>query len=233
MVMEDILICHRSFPEPVAIPFRAHAHHLWEFLFIAKGKVVCMIEGKKYLISENTVVVLKPAQVHRIYASGNSLYEYYSLIYNETLISDSFAAWMESNPGIFALEENSVIHKAFWELNRLAQDAYNGLTGEYGLRLVAEVQALLLQTAITAQPPIVAKEDAVLDKAICYIEENICSISCLDEICRTVGVSREGLYQRFIHNMMISPMKYVRAKKKALAQMQAQNEKNTNENILK
>lgn len=41
------------FHEPITMPYRTHAYNKWEFLFVTKGSVVCMIGGKRYAVQKN------------------------------------------------------------------------------------------------------------------------------------------------------------------------------------
>lgn len=229
----DSLICHRRFDDPMAIPYRTHAHDKWEFLLITQGNARCMIEGSQYAIEENTVIVLKPTQVHRICASGNCPYEYYSLMCNEAVLTEEMLSWMSNHVGIISLKQDHAVCEVLWEINRRSKDTQNIRIPESGYHLIEEMQALLLRAAIGSEPLALTKEDAIVNEAIHYIKDNIHSIVGLDEICEAVGVSRGSLYSRFIRNMLISPMKYVRAKRMSLTQLHICNEQGNMELLRK
>lgn len=209
----------------MAILFRAHAHELWEFLFIIKGNPICMLEGKRYTIKENTLMVFKPAQIHRVHAHGKRPYEYFSLMCDESVLSPQFMSALSNHVGIMTFKNSETIHQILWELYRQNESIYQSSYSERRMRFVEELLWNVLEAVALETSPIPVQEDPIVSDAISYIERNVHNIIRVNEICKAVGITKEGLYNRFIQNMLISPMKYVRAKKAALAKLASNNER--------
>ena len=214
----ELLICHRFIEDPLTIPYRAHAHDKWEFLLVTNGSGVCMIEGKRYTIKKNTLMVFRPAQIHRVHASGNQPYGYFSLICEESMLSMQDVERFSVGTGILSFKNPERIQRIFSEINEQCQRKYTDVPFKTKLLMVEELMESVKEEVKKNDWPILLTEDSIVNAAISFIEENVNAITRLDQICSAVGVTKERLYSLFIHNMLISPMKYVRAKRTALAQ---------------
>lgn len=212
----DLLVCHHFFEDPLKIPFKTHAHDKWEFLFIVKGNPICMIEGRRYAVQEGTLLVFKPAQIHRVHASGGHPYEYFSLMCDEAILSLQSIRRFSVSAGILTFKKPKRIHRMFSEINAQCQNI--SLDSSARVKLLT-IEALMksVEEELKNDSPVLLSEDAVVVAAVSFIESNLHRITRLNQICDAVGVRKERLYDRFIHNMLISPMKYVRAKRTALA----------------
>lgn len=228
----ELLICHRFFEDPLTIPYRAHAHGKWEFLFVTKGSGLCMIEGKRYAIKEKTLMVFRPAQVHRVQASGNQPYEYFSFMCEESLLSFQSIQKFSDGVGILTFNNPERIQRIFSRINAQCQNTCLDFALNTKLLMVEELMKSIAEEEQQNNTPILLAQDAIVNAAVSFIGDNAHAITRLDQICDAVGVTKERLYSRFIHNMMISPMKYVRAKRTALAKAASSNTQ-TRADILK
>lgn len=213
---KDILICHRRFDDPLSIPYRTHAHDKWEFLFVLKGNPICMIEGRRYAVKEGTLLVFKPAQIHRVHASGGHTYEYFSLMCEESILSLQDIQKLSDSVGIFTFENSERIQRNFSAINTQCQNPCLDSSCKTKLLMIEALMKAIAEEE-KHQWPVLLSEDSIVNAAVSFIENNVHEITRLNQICESVGVTKEQLYSRFIHNMLISPMKYVRAKRTALA----------------
>lgn len=213
----ELLICHRFFEDPLTIPYRAHAHEKWEFLFVTKGIGLCMIEGKRYAIKEKTLMVFRPAQIHRVQASGNQPYEYFSFMCEESLLSLQSIQKFSDGVGILTFNNPERIQRIFSWINAQYQNNCLDFTLNTKLLMVEELMQSITEEEQQNNAPILLAQDAIVNAAVSFIRDNVHAITRLDQICDAVGVTKERLYGHFIQNMLISPMKYVRAKRTALA----------------
>lgn len=226
----DVLICHRFIKEPATYKFVTHAHDKWEFIFVIKGNPTCMTEGKRYFIKEKTLIVFKPAQIHRVQELVAHPYEYYFLMCDESLLSPRAIEKLSSSNGIFMFKDSEEIHRKLAELER--QNEGNIASMREKLFLIEALLNDMLENIGENTELVLWSEDSLISTAISYIEANIQNVVRVDQICKAVGVKKERLYSRFIQSMLISPMKYVRAKRAALAELEFSNEQSRNE-ILK
>lgn len=210
----------------MTVPYKTHAHELWEFLFIMKGKPICLLEGKRYSIQENTVLVFKPAQIHRVYVSGDHPYEYHSLMCETLLLSDEMLDRISAHGGIIKLKDGAGVSRVLSKIHRQNERTDHAALVKNKLLWMEELTQAISEDAEGEASPVLLGEDPVVMTAVRYIEENVQSITGVNEICDVVGVTKENLYHRFIQSMLISPIKYVRAKRAALANGVPNSEKN-------
>jgi len=77
---DTIRFNHRQYQAPMMAAFRPHAHDLWEVLYLPYGNAYCMIEGRRYRLPAHTLIIHRPARIHRIHVEGDTVYEHYSLM---------------------------------------------------------------------------------------------------------------------------------------------------------
>ena len=226
----DVLICHRFIKEPATYKFVTHAHDKWEFIFVIKGNPTCMTEGKRYFIKEKTLMVFKPAQIHRVQEFVARPYEYYSLMCDESLLSPQAIEKLSSSNGIFTFKDSEEIQKKLAELERQNEGQIAPVREK--LFLIEELLSDVFENMEENIELVLWSEDSLIRTAISYIDANVQDVARVDQICKAVGIKKERLYSRFIQSMLISPMKYVRTKRAALAKLEFSNEQSRNE-ILK
>ena len=212
----NLLVCHHFFEDPLKIPFKTHAHDKWEFLFIAKGNPTCMVEGKRYTISENTLIIFKSGQIHRVQTTQAQPYEYISIMCDESLLSSSIVDRINKSAIILRFINSNVTYRRLCKFCEQNQCAIDTLSPAVKSRRICELLDIVLDGLNKGYHPLLVSEDPIVRNAISYIEDNLHSISRLDQICDALGVTKEKLYCHFTQNMLISPMKYVRAKRAAL-----------------
>lgn len=63
---ENLVYNHKYYKNPSASPeaFLKHSHNTYELIFFEKGKVTYFIEGKKYELKKNDLVVIRPMKFH-------------------------------------------------------------------------------------------------------------------------------------------------------------------------
>ena len=210
----------------MTVPYKTHAHALWEFLFIVKGNPICLLEGKRYAIPENTVLVFKPAQIHRVYVPGDRPYEYHSLMCETTLLNDEIRSRISTHGGIIKLKNGVGVTRVLSKMHRQNGSGNQATLIKNKLLWTEELMQEIFGDTDNSSLPVVLSEDPVVMMAVRYIEENVQNVTGVNEICDAVGVTKENLYHRFIQSMLISPIKYVRAKRVALTNGVSNNEKN-------
>lgn len=219
----SIFISHRFYEDPLTIPLRTHVHNKWEFLFVAKGILSCTIEGSRYAVREGSLLVFKPAQIHRIQALGSPPYEYFSVMCEEEALSDPVRNMLEKSVGYFSFHNTRTVYSDFCEISKKCENIESSCDAN-SRRIYDFFETVFNHIDKNAFPDLLS-EDYIVKESLSYITSNVNDIKSLDQICKAVGVTKEKLYNHFIQAMLISPMKCVRAKKAALAQKGTLNEK--------
>lgn len=61
-----------------------HTHEFWELLFVIKGPLENVINGKKYVLNEKAILLVKPQDKHRSYTRKGSFAEFYNFEIRES-----------------------------------------------------------------------------------------------------------------------------------------------------
>ena len=65
-----------------------HSHAVYELLYIKKGTVSLVIEGKKIRISDGSVIFIIPSEKHKLVSMTNKEFEYCSLAFDKTVFGN-------------------------------------------------------------------------------------------------------------------------------------------------
>lgn len=65
-----------------------HTHDFWELTFVIKGSLDHYINNKKYRVQENTVLLIKPQDVHHVDSSIDWKAEYYNFVLRESFVKE-------------------------------------------------------------------------------------------------------------------------------------------------
>ncbi len=75
----DIYIRHAVDDSPDGKDFTMHIHDRCEIYFFLSGDVEYLVEGAKYPLKENSLMIMRPAEAHAPKITGSSTYERYAL----------------------------------------------------------------------------------------------------------------------------------------------------------
>ena len=73
----DIYIRHAADDSPDDRYFRMHIHEQCEIYFFVSGNVQYLVEGSKYSLDENSLMIMRPAEAHNPRITGPDRYERY------------------------------------------------------------------------------------------------------------------------------------------------------------
>ncbi len=76
---EGIYIRHAIDEEPDEKDFTMHIHDRCEIYFFISGSINYLVEGSKYPLNENSLMIMQPAEAHAPQITGSGAYERYAL----------------------------------------------------------------------------------------------------------------------------------------------------------
>ena len=177
-----------------------------------------MIEGKRYPVCENSLVVIKPAQIHRLYLPGDRPLAYYSLLCDVSVMFPELADKLEERTGAFKLESNSPVFDILTMLGLKNRRVVSTKSSGFRFIQIKELLSIILQATLCCSQLLPEEVTPTIQSTIRYIEENIQTHMSLDDICKAVGVTKDKLYNLFISSMLVSPTKYIQLKRVAYFQ---------------
>ena len=75
----DVYIRHAIDNTPDQKDFTMHIHDRCEVYFFISGNVEYLVEGSKYPLDENSLMIMRPAEAHSPKITGNGIYERYAV----------------------------------------------------------------------------------------------------------------------------------------------------------
>lgn len=203
-------------------PVPLHTHNSCELLFVTKGNLTYMVEGKNYLLSKNSLIISRAGEAHAIIPNEPTEYERYDIIIDETKCGPLFYQMIPKELDVINLNGNELACGLFKKMEYYCQNAegeslrilLQHLTEEllYNVALISREQGI--SNTSTANP--------VITQAIAYINENIMEPLTIEMICKALFITKSHLHRMFLTHLNITPKKYIMVKKLRMAQADLQ-----------
>ncbi len=198
--------------------YASHFHEDYEIIFFFNVTGDYVVENRKYALDKNDILLIKPTKYHYFVPQDNSFYERIVInVTGDTLDSDLIPIAF-SNGEFFHLTENSVIAENFRKLKNYGSTLSAGQFSIMAKALLTEIILLICGLQGETQTNEYKYLDEFNTNVIKYINQNLPSITSLEQLANDLFVSKSTLYHAFRRTMKISIMQYVRNKKVLLAQ---------------
>lgn len=187
--------------------FPGEAHSYFELTMVDSGVLYTKIDGKRYTLRKNDIIIYAPGQFHTQYTDDENSCSYLTIIF-DMQIGDISPI---KNKVFMADRELYGIIEEFIKGTKDKYDYYHDL-------LIVDMQkiivTLLRNNYGTNQPlantPMQQKfESELLDGILDYISENIYSPLTIEELCKKFSISRSSLQVLFKKNLQIAPKQYI------------------------
>ena len=66
--------------------YSPHFHDICELIFFKSGDISYIVDGRKYKLKKNMLVLSRPTDRHCVYIEGDSDYERYNILFDEKLL---------------------------------------------------------------------------------------------------------------------------------------------------
>ena len=186
-----------------------HCHAKYEMIAVISGNVTVVLEGQKYCIQKNQVIIIPPLFYHSITANEKGTYRRITALFDidfiPLVIQDNFK-WREKCAFIDAY--------CLKKLKRVSQDD----NSDFYLPLLESLMIEMLYDFLQSpQANASVEADEFLQKTFQYIDLHLCEKISLDELARHTLKSKSSFCHLFEAKMNISPKQYILQKKLALA----------------
>lgn len=198
--------------------YLSHFHEDYELIFFIAVTGDYIVENRKYSLTPNDLLLIKPTKYHYLTPKNNSRYERVVInvapgIIPEALLENAF------NKGeFFRLSENATVVSNFIKLREYAQTFPRDEYLTLARALLTEILLLIAHIDTPEKSDEFKYLDEFNTRVIKYINQHLTSISSLEQLANDLFVSKSTLYHSFRRAMKISIMQYVRNKKVLLAQ---------------
>lgn len=216
---DNIRFGYRQYQAPMLAAFRPHAHDLWEILYVPGGNAFCMIEGRRYRLSGPTLILHRPARIHRIQVEGDKVYEHYSLMCDADALYPELARQIPEDVELVRLAGQSAVPELFREMRMHYEQSSGDCYKSVFPALIEELFHKIITAIHEKQTQEPISEDPVVRVATAYISKHIIALESVEELCTALSVTKKRLYDLFIRHMLLAPQRYIQVKRLALVQM--------------
>ena len=215
---EQILFRHSLVVNPPKDVYKPHSHNICELLLFKRGDVKYITRGRQYQLKEDDLVFSRPLEIHDIQPATGVPYERYNILFDEkTLPFDIWSKFPENLDIISFRNVHSVL--SLFEKMDYYRQRLDG--AELKLVLTALTQEIFVNIMIEMESAKTENDyvqtNDIVCRAISYIEENLTTLSGIEEVAAALFITKSHLHHLFIRHMGITPKKYILTKRLALA----------------
>lgn len=189
-----------------------HEHDVYELMLFVKVSGVYFMEGRAYRLRKNDVLLIPPNIQHRIIMDSPSEYDRYNVLFDPSLLPIELAELLPHINTITHVDEHVV--GALLSSYDLYIDSLEKDTALAGIDAV--VKALLLHMYLLSKEKDrkeTSRVNPLVTRATAYIQQNLATLSGVDEICAELFVTKSHLHHLFKQYLMTTPKKYITSKR--------------------
>lgn len=208
---------HATNDSPTPDQYSSHSHRLCELIFFKQGSISYSVDGRRYRLTRNSLVLTRPFSVHSIEVDGSEPYERFNLLFDLTTLPYDMLAKIPASLDVRSFEGKNSVAALFDKMDFYASRLEDI---ERGRVLAHIIEEILLNVAIESDGRVapVCQTNEVVAAAVKYIEENLTTLRGIDELCRELYITRSHLHHLFTEHLQISPKKYITSKRLAMAE---------------
>ena len=84
----DLLLTHSRRKDPVATDYDLHVHEFYEVLCFVSGNADYLVEGREYHMYPGCMMIMRPAETHKLVIKGKGDYERYVLNFKADVLKE-------------------------------------------------------------------------------------------------------------------------------------------------
>lgn len=213
-------LSHSYSQTPDASHFERHCHSGYELLYVVCGRGEFIIEGSRYPMEDNTLVLLRPWEYHYVCPQSRAPYERIVISFDASVPIDAAARTAilggsgTGRRGVYFSAETmpDMLPAVF----KLAEQPCGTPAERETLLRTSITQALLLLSAADSAEGAAVSNSLVLE-VIDYINKNLKQNMTLEGLSRRFFVSKYYLCRLFRRYTGMSVFTYINTKRVALA----------------
>lgn len=192
-----------------------HSHNVCELIFLKKGDVSYINDGKIYKLNKNSLVFTRPSELHAIIVDSDCDYDRYDILFSTDIIPPSLYEKFSSTTNVVDFEGNNIVKDIFKKMMFYSENFEGEELEKILSALIIEVCCNL---ALKQGNSVQSSGNTVVDKAIDYIDENLTTLESITQICDELYIAKSHLHHLFKKHLNITPKQYLISKRLILAQ---------------
>lgn len=193
-----------------------HCHNRFELLYITGGKMAHVVEDRKYLVKSGDLVLVRPSTYHYLERLSEQPYVRYDILFDPDVIGID-ASLLPEDMEVISLLNNPIADGLFRKLNYYQEGLEEAAFAKVLEQMLYEL-FLNLQLFSDATHREKIFLSPILTRALAYINENLFTITDIDEIAQALYISPSNLFYLFRTSLHQTPKKYITEKRLLAAQ---------------
>ena len=205
----------------------SHCHTNFEIICILEGDITVTVEGRKFHLSDNQIIILPPMCFHTISSNSRMRYRRITGLFEKTEIPEEIYEPLSrdllKNPVITHTDIPNILSQLLYSIDK-----------PYCAPLQKSLLVQIFYIALQKADQVYAKEPSSQISAILqYIDANICKLITLEDISKNTYISQSTISHLFVREMKATVKQYILQKKLAYAEDLIQSGENPTEVSLK
>lgn len=220
----EIYIRHAIDTAPSDTEFFMHIHEGCEIFFFVSGSIEYLVEGSRYSLPENSIMIMRPSEAHRAQILNSVKYERYAInfplshfntIDPEGRLVYAFTSRPLGQDNLFTSDElDTLMLKRFFEAIFEAGDEY-----ERTLSLNTHLPLILnmIYRAFSSRTKNEKKPLSVSEQIVAYVNSHLFEKISIPELAKCFYLSSSQFSRLFKQATGSSPWEYIVRKRLAFA----------------
>ena len=194
-----------------------HTHSGYELLYFIDGDATYVIEDRKYKLKKGDLVLIRPFQYHFIQIDEPRRYERYDILFDPEKHGIESTRLIPGDIEVINISENAILEELFRKMDFYHIKSDPKTFEKILYHLVSELFyniSLSYHTLPESTPTL----SPLISKALKYANENLCTVTGIEEIAAHLFISESYLFRLFQKELHQTPKKYIMEKRLLLAQ---------------
>lgn len=215
---DDVFFNHSSKENPKSNEFTPHFHDITEIIFVKSGDVSYIVGGKKFKLDKNMLVLSRPTDRHCICADSMATYERYDILFNDKKFDINLYENIPQDVNVIDFSQNKNVINLFTKMDYYCEHLSGESLNKMLTNLIEEIFFNIAIEVGDKGQKTYEQTNPIICKAVAYIEQNLLTLTCIEDICKELYITKSHLHHLFSKHLKITPKKYITAKRLAMAQ---------------
>ena len=217
---DHIIYNHCIKTEQTQQDYHPHYHDMYEILFLKEGDISYLTENCAYSTRKNSLIFIPPRQQHCIRIDKNTPYDRYDLLFSPESVDSDLLEAITGKVSVIGFDTNQLVIQLFEKIDFYCEKLTGEALGKVIHALTEEVLLNIYLHVTASAPNTMASRQPLTDRALAYIEENLLTLTGVEPICHSLGISRSYLYQLFQQDLQTTPKQYIMERRLNLARQE-------------
>ena len=218
---DNIYIRHAIDERPVDTDFTMHIHEQCEIYFFISGNVEYLVEGSKYSLDENSLMIMRPSEAHKPRIISGERYERYAANF-----PISFADSLDSRQKLMKafterpLGKNNMFHSTEIDMRfvgKLFSEMCEKSGDDYSRQLTIKTHLLMLLDMINrtfgGQKNVEHKPQSTAERIVAYVNNHLFEDITVPKLSEHFYLSQSQFSRVFRQATGAAPWEYITKKR--------------------